>query len=121
MSGKRTLSGSYDKSLKMWNTQTGRELSTLIHTGWVDSVCFSPDGKRTLSGSWDKALERWDADTSPGPKPPPGCSSAGPPRAYHPHRARSDAPTSCLTGAALAHLTAFPALPRASAATGGRP
>jgi WD40 repeat protein len=44
--GKTLASGSYDKTIKLWNVATGKELATLIED-WdpVHCVAFSPDGK----------------------------------------------------------------------------
>ncbi len=59
--GKRIVSGSEDKTLKVWDAQTGRETLTLKgHSDAVTSVSFSPDGKRIVSGSGDKTLKVWD-------------------------------------------------------------
>jgi WD40 repeat protein len=53
---------SYDKSIKLWNADTGAELWTVRgHTARVTSVCFSPDGAKIVSGSWDKTVLIWDA------------------------------------------------------------
>jgi tetratricopeptide (TPR) repeat protein len=63
--GKRIVSGSDDKTLKMWDAMTGQETFTLEgHTGEVFCVAFSPDGKRFVSGSADKTLKVWDATSS---------------------------------------------------------
>ncbi|MCY3018777.1 MAG: serine/threonine protein kinase [Planctomycetota bacterium] len=62
--GKLALSGSRDKTLKLWEVKTGRELRTFSgHTSWVKSIAFSPDGKLALSGSGDKTLKLWDVRT----------------------------------------------------------
>ena len=48
--GKQVVSGSYDKSVKLWNVETGTELSTMNgHSGLVMSVCFSPNGATIAS------------------------------------------------------------------------
>ncbi len=62
--GRSALSGSYDKTLKLWDVATGKEIRTFAgHTGWVSSVAFSPDGQTALSGSWDDTLKLWDVAT----------------------------------------------------------
>jgi FKBP-type peptidyl-prolyl cis-trans isomerase/cold shock CspA family protein len=62
--GKRIVSGSADKTLKVWDAQTGRETLKLNgHLAIVLSVSFSPDGKRIVSGSLDKTVKVWDAQT----------------------------------------------------------
>ena len=60
--GKRLVSGSSDKTVKVWDAQTGQEaLSLTGHTGPVHSVAFSPDGQRIASASDDKTVKVWDA------------------------------------------------------------
>jgi hypothetical protein len=62
--GKRIVSGSGDKTIKLWDTETGDELMTLRgHEECVKSVALSPDGKRIVSGSDDKTVRIWDAGT----------------------------------------------------------
>ena len=62
--GKRIVSGSGDKTIKVWDAATGDELMTLRgHKEYVKSVAFGPDGKRIVSGSGDKTIKIWDAAT----------------------------------------------------------
>ena len=60
--GRTIASGSGDKTIKLWDAASGRELRTLQgHTGWVTSVAFSPGGRTIASGSEDNKIKLWDA------------------------------------------------------------
>ena len=63
--GARIVSGSLDKTLRLWDANTGQPIGAPLtgHTDMVDSVAFSPDGRRIASGSDDKTVRLWDADT----------------------------------------------------------
>ncbi|MBQ5892572.1 MAG: TIR domain-containing protein [Bacteroidales bacterium] len=62
--GKRIISGSGDKTVKIWNANTGQCLKTLKgHSRSVYSVAYSPDGTKIISGSCDKTVKIWDANT----------------------------------------------------------
>jgi WD40 repeat protein len=62
--GALIASGSEDKTVRIWNAETGREQRTLQgHTGRINSVAFSPDGRRIASGGDDGAVFLWDALT----------------------------------------------------------
>jgi WD40 repeat protein len=44
--GTQVVSGSHDKTVRLWDAVTGAALQTLEgHSGSVSSVTFSPDGK----------------------------------------------------------------------------
>eukprot|EP01052_Picozoa_sp_SAG31_P021259 SAG31_NODE_1635_length_7682_cov_5.457471_1_plen_494_part_10 len=60
--GETIVSGSNDKSVKIWDAATGECVQTLQgHTGVVRSVCFSAGGETIISGSWDQSVKIWDA------------------------------------------------------------
>ena len=62
--GKQILTGSCDKTAKVWDAETGKELRTLTgHKDIVWGVAFSPDGKRIVTGGEDKSAKVWDAET----------------------------------------------------------
>ncbi len=61
--GRRIVSAGRDKTIKLWDTESGTELMTLAgHNGGVRAV-LSPDGKRIASGSTDQTIRIWDVAT----------------------------------------------------------
>ena len=57
-----TVSGSEDKTVRVWDAMSGEELKSLAgHLDWVRSVAFSPNGSRIVSGSSDDTVRVWDA------------------------------------------------------------
>lgn len=65
-------SGSYDKTIILWNVETREKLATLGsgsssqgHQNWVTALAFSKDGNFLASGSYDQTVILWDlkADT----------------------------------------------------------
>jgi len=62
--GKYVVTASFDNTLKLWDTATGKEVKTYGgtagHTKQVISVGFSPDGSMIASGSTDNTLKVWD-------------------------------------------------------------
>jgi len=81
--GKTIVSGSEDKTIKVWDADVSAHPPTLspyltapvlaaaslelkaekhAHSGWVTSVAFSPDGTTIVScGSFDREISVWDA------------------------------------------------------------
>jgi WD40 repeat protein len=71
--GKQVVSGSWDNSVRIWETSTGTCVSTLSgHNDPVLSVCFSPCGTKIVSGGGERkdvggngdfSIRIWDAET----------------------------------------------------------
>ncbi|CDF38694.1 WD40-repeat containing protein [Chondrus crispus] len=63
--GKRVASGSKDKSVRVWDVETGAQVGEALvgHTDWVYSVAMSEDGRRVVSGSCDESVRLWDVET----------------------------------------------------------
>jgi WD40 repeat protein len=62
--GRLAVSGSDDKTLKVWDLATGAEVRTLAgHDHVVCAVAVTPDGRLAVSGSYDKTLKVWDLAT----------------------------------------------------------
>jgi WD40 repeat protein len=62
--GRQVLSGSKDRTVRLWDVATGRELRQMTgHTSSVYRVRFSPDGRRALSCSADRTVRLWDLET----------------------------------------------------------
>ena len=83
--GRRILSCGADKTARLWDRFTGREIATLLgHRNWVQSGAFTPDGRYALTGGGgagttppylpgnDFALRPWEL-----PQPPATVPAAG--------------------------------------------
>lgn len=57
-------SGSKDRTIKLWDAQTGQLLRTLTgHTGNVNSLAWNADRQTLASSSLDKTIKLWNAQT----------------------------------------------------------
>ena len=68
MDGTRVVSGSMDKTIRIWDASTGEEVQRLEgHSGQVTSVAFSMDGRIVVSKSTgnysDGTTRAWDVAT----------------------------------------------------------
>ena len=58
------ISGSVDKTIKIWDLVTGTEKFTVKgHSYSVKVIVFTPDGKTVISASTDNTIKIWDVET----------------------------------------------------------
>eukprot|EP00435_Cladocopium_sp_Y103_P057340 s439_g19.t1 len=64
-SGSKFITGSYDRTCRVWDTLSGEELLTLDgHKNVVYAIAFNnPFGDKIVTGSFDKTARLWDANT----------------------------------------------------------
>jgi hypothetical protein len=61
---RRVISGSADRTLKVWDAETGALIRTLTgHNNMVWSVAFSPDSRYIISGSNNNDIKIWEAES----------------------------------------------------------
>src|SRR5262249_23490554 len=87
--GRRLASASMDRTVKLWDVQTGKEALTLRgHLDSVRSVAFSRDGRQLVSATIDQTVRIWDAapvtDGDPNCLTLPGPGGAVTSVAFHP-------------------------------------
>jgi WD40 repeat protein len=58
--GRRALSGSADKTLRLWDIAKGESLKTLPARAWINAVALSANGARAVSGNADHSVILWD-------------------------------------------------------------
>ncbi|CAD8193189.1 unnamed protein product [Paramecium octaurelia] len=59
--GTTLASGSYDKSIRLWDVKTGQQKAKLDgHSSCVNSIHFSSDCSTLASGGYDQSIRLWD-------------------------------------------------------------
>jgi hypothetical protein len=71
LDGRHLASSSRDKTVRLWDLESGRCLQTLSHTGAVLSLAALPAGNTLLTGGTDLALRIWRLDWEPEARPLP--------------------------------------------------
>ena len=58
--GKYALTGSFDRTARLWDIESGDLIRTFKHKDYVNAVSFSPDGKLILTGTDDGSAYIFD-------------------------------------------------------------
>jgi serine/threonine protein kinase len=62
--GRRLITASQDKTARVWDVETGRELLMLTgHTDGVRGLAALPDNRRVVTAAWDGTVRLWDLNT----------------------------------------------------------
>jgi WD40 repeat protein len=59
------LTGSADKTARLWDAATGKEIRAFEHKDSVSSAAFSPDGRLVLTRSGNDTARLWDISAIP--------------------------------------------------------
>ena len=62
--GRRIVTASNDRTARVWDAATGRQLAILRQDVPIRTAEFSPDGRRIVTASADQTARIWDADTA---------------------------------------------------------
>jgi WD40 repeat protein len=93
--GRRLASGSSDRTVKLWDLPSGKELRTVReHASRVLSVAYSPDGSRIASADSAGTILLWDPSTGGVLRRFQGSTNGVLALAFHPDGRRLAAPTS---------------------------
>jgi len=61
--GKYLTTASSDNTARIWDVETGKQLTRMEYDGSIDAVTFSPDGKYLATASSDNTARIWDVET----------------------------------------------------------
>jgi len=62
--GRRIVTASNDRTARVWDSDTGKQIAKLVHDEPIRSAAFSPDGRRIVTASADQTARIWDANSA---------------------------------------------------------
>ena len=61
--GKIAATASWDRTVRLWDLETGKTLRIFRHSSPVNAVAFAEDGKTLLAGGHDGKIQVWNTQT----------------------------------------------------------
>jgi tetratricopeptide (TPR) repeat protein len=61
--GRYAVSAGLDKTVRVWDLSSAREIRHMEAVGQLVALAVSPDGRRALTGGLEKTLQLWDLET----------------------------------------------------------
>lgn len=101
--GHYVAAGSLDKTVRVWDTTSGRLMERLEspdgHKDSVYSVAFAPNGRDLVSGSLDKTIKLWELSAPRAPQPAGSVRGGKCVRTFEGHKVRlyPEIPVACCT------------------------
>ncbi|WP_129677479.1 WD40 repeat domain-containing protein [Candidatus Chloroploca sp. Khr17] len=62
LDGRKLITGSADKSARVWDVETWRLEREVVHSGWVEGLAVMPEGQGFASASRDGIVRLWSWD-----------------------------------------------------------
>ena len=62
--GRKAVSGSWDKTVRLWDVETGNQLARLEgNTATIRAVAINKEGNQVAAGGFDKVVRLWNVDS----------------------------------------------------------
>ena len=57
--GQILTNASWDRTIKFWQLESGKQLANAIHSGRINTLVLTSDEKTLISGSEDRTIKLW--------------------------------------------------------------
>ena len=57
--GQTLISGSWDRTIKLWQLESGKQIANAIHGDRINTIALTSDEAILISGSKDRTIKLW--------------------------------------------------------------